>query len=143
MLRISQRTEALQKQLAETQSVIVQEQVRNHSITQQLTQRVITDRTNALSAEFKSVIAYVPQRQGSKILLTAEGVHGLQNKPPEVNGSLNELQLLTFDLRRGSFANTLESSRFNCARPRITLIYVASESSMRRRSHSPALGTKR
>jgi hypothetical protein len=55
------------------------------------------DRTNALSADIRSVIAYVPRRQGSKILLPAEDVHGWQNKPPEVNGYLNDLQLLTFD----------------------------------------------
>ena len=106
---MSQRTEALQEQLAEARSDIVQGQVRNLSLSQQLTQRLITDRTNALSAEFKSVTAYVPRRCGSTILLTAEDVHGLQNKPPEVHGYLSDLQLLTFDLRRGLFANTLES----------------------------------
>jgi hypothetical protein len=46
----------------------------------------------------ESVTAYVPRRRGINILLTAEEVHGFQNKPPEVNAYLNNLQLPTNDI---------------------------------------------
>jgi hypothetical protein len=93
-------------QLAEAQSVIVQQQTENrslHSLTHQLIQQnvvVLGDRINTLTAATGSVTAYVPQRHGLNILLTAEEVHGWQNKPPEVNACLSNLYLLTDDLRR-------------------------------------------
>ena len=96
MLRILDHKDAQQKQLAEARSDIIQEQARNLTLSQQLIQRDITDRTNALSSKMDSVIAYVPRRQGSKILLTAEDVHGFQNKPPEVNGLPKRLTTTDF-----------------------------------------------
>ena len=100
--RIYESMEALQKRVVDAQSDIVQHQAQNHSRTRNLIEQnevVIINKINALCAEVKSIGAYVPQRRGFNILLTAEEVHGLQDKPPEVNACLNDLTLLTFDLQ--------------------------------------------
>jgi len=120
VLRISQQTEALQRQLTEVQLVQVQNHERNHEFesknhthTQELVQQN-TATINVILERVESLGAPASQWHRSNIL-PAEMVQSLQNNPPEASSAPNLLRLLIFLFKSLSFANGLDLTPFRCA----------------------------